>query len=777
MRCDTPLATERRSRRASGVPDFHPKCTSGEAFRASIGATERPHCHDGTWSADVVVDGEAVYAVRGVHDIGCFAQNTHKRTESNTHARPLGALPRLVARAASCLLVVRLNEVGGRSQLRVQMTSPVKYKHQGVSKEGTARPIIRPAAGQTTAFAIAKFHAAQLDSVKGHAGAVAIRYYEIDLKRARELNLDPDLFGRWVGGKRYFRRRTKHQGQPLMPNTYPAFVPPAGAATLEANRVVGGMESTPTAAGLPSNLSLGMRLAGAIQPLEGGKRDYQHGGVDPLHPPGVLVPVKVGGVATGVSLMPLVNFGPRELLRYNFRETIHEEADWEAAIALSEQLKLEAPRQAKQVGDTWGDYGGSHESLNFVQPAKDSDARVGKLTYGSLQKDDLAHTDLSLRRRIFDTSGKCVGHRELVDSEPIYLEWLVRLLFSLCECQLELFYPIAVLLIGPRTLPHCDSFYGGQPNVARIYREGGSLCVDYTIPFRQCVVKFGEDLFVPMGLYHKKGMVLKMLELRRDGSARYTTAYSYEWLRSEEVSILGYLPYLVLQSNSTSKVRQPQGQSQVVETHNMVGVVPLYDPYHPESSLLYSSNEATYLSSLEIIAAALACPIRPPEIHVTGIRKYSWADKWFVFNGWQFPHWWEGDPMIPRVNLFSRPMRQVPAGSNTLSEEAKAACIRWYCSGHTFVGQSVRLYSAELPEQGMSAALDGATGRIVKWAPPVDQGDEALFHVKVDGVSPFEELGMGVDLEEHEAVIAMGSVRGNVRSHAMCLRRKGKETV
>ena len=62
-RCGRPLATERRSRRASGVPDICPKGTSGQPFHASIGATERPHCHDGTWSADVVMDGEALDTV------------------------------------------------------------------------------------------------------------------------------------------------------------------------------------------------------------------------------------------------------------------------------------------------------------------------------------------------------------------------------------------------------------------------------------------------------------------------------------------------------------------------------------------------------------------------------------------------------------------------------------------------------------------------------------------------------------------------------------------
>ena len=47
--CDRPLTTERMSRRADDGPDSRPDCTSGHLFRASIGATDRPFRHDGTW--------------------------------------------------------------------------------------------------------------------------------------------------------------------------------------------------------------------------------------------------------------------------------------------------------------------------------------------------------------------------------------------------------------------------------------------------------------------------------------------------------------------------------------------------------------------------------------------------------------------------------------------------------------------------------------------------------------------------------------------------------
>ena len=624
------------------------------------------------------------------------------------------------------------------------MTSPVKYKQPGVGNQPLASPIRRR--GQGSAFTLAKHHQAQLVKPKGYPGGPAKLLHAIDLKQAAERNLDPDLFGRWVGDL-YFRRRKRHQGKPLVPNTYPAFVPPSGRATPEPERLVGCLAAAQPSSGLPSNLSYAMRVTSVIKPFEGRPRSYQHGGVDPMHPPGLLVPVKVGGALTGISLMPLVNFGPRELLSYNFRTCQDPEAAWLHAMELSEQLKLEGPRKADKVGNTTGDYGGSHESLNFVELPKGSVARIGKLTFGSLQKDDLAHTELSLQRRIYtscDGALELIGHRELLDSEPIYLDWLLHLLYSMAEAQVELFYCAAVLLIGARTKPHLDSFYGGQANVGRISIDGGWLCVDYSIPFRQCVVQFGHDFYVPMGLAHKRGQILKMMELRCDGTARMNTAYEYEWLQSDEVSMVGYLPFLVLQSNVSNKLRRPDGTSAVVDTASMVHVVPLYDPCHPEASLLYSSTEATVLSSLELISAAKANPLRPSEIHSPGVRKYSARDKWFIFNGWQFPHWWQGDPLIPRVNLFSRPARQVPAGSNTMSAEAKETNVRWHVSGHAYVGRLVQLHCSELPEQGMSAAVDGATGRIVKWAPAVEEDDIVLFHVRVDGVSPFEELGLGI---------------------------------
>ena len=47
--CARPLTTERMSRRADDGPDSRPDGTSGHPFRASIGATDRPCRHDGTW--------------------------------------------------------------------------------------------------------------------------------------------------------------------------------------------------------------------------------------------------------------------------------------------------------------------------------------------------------------------------------------------------------------------------------------------------------------------------------------------------------------------------------------------------------------------------------------------------------------------------------------------------------------------------------------------------------------------------------------------------------
>ena len=82
---------------------------------------------------------------------------------------------------------------------------------------------------------------------------------------------------------------------------------------------------------------------------------------------------------------------------------------------------------------------------------------------------------------------------------------------------------------------HLDSFYGGIQNAVRIEAAGGGLRIDYRIPFRQTVVRYGLDVFVPLALGHKKqGEVLRMLQLLCDGSARVTTAYDYQWLCSDE---------------------------------------------------------------------------------------------------------------------------------------------------------------------------------------------------------------------------------------------------
>ena len=230
-----------------------------------------------------------------------------------------------------------------------------------------------------------------------------------------------------------------------------------------------------------------------------------------------------------------------------------------------------------------------------------------------------------------------------------------------------------------------------------------------------------------------------------------------------QVEIVGYLPFLVLQSNENNTVVGVDGVKVVLQTHNMVAIVPAYDPKQPESTLLYLPAEATYVSSLVVLEAACRTPLRPSDMPRSEVAKYTWLDRWFTAKLWQYPHWWEGTPHLRRVNLYSRPMRQVPAGSNVLSEEARENNIRWYIVGHELLRVQVTLRAADLPSQGLDPVCEGLVGRVVKWAPAGEGPDEPmLFHVVVEGRSPFEQLGMGVDLEEHE--VRLASRRYGVRS-------------
>ena len=100
-------------------------------------------------------------------------------------------------------------------------------------------------------------------------------------------------------------------------------------------------------------------------------------------------------------------------------------------------------------------------------------------------------------------------------------------------------------------------------------------------------------------------------------------------------------------------------------TNNLIGVAPDYDPENPEHSLLYVGSDATYFSSLDVIADAQQHQTRPQSMpEKVGRWMYDHADKWIIFRGWQFPHRYLGDPLVRRVHLFSRAMRQVPAGAN-----------------------------------------------------------------------------------------------------------------
>ena len=265
-----------------------------------------------------------------------------------------------------------------------------------------------------------------------------------------------------------------------------------------------------------------------------------------------------------------------------------------------------------------------------------------------------------------------ISHRE-VTNQTASTEGLILLmklyLLSMATVAVELFYPVVVHLVGALSLYHLDSFYGATSNAARLERAGGWLEIDYRIPFRQCVVRDGQRLFVPLMWSNKNGPRLKVLELLPDGSGRYTEEFPTEWLYEETTELVGYLPYVVLQCNKTNKISQGNGIKredwESVATDNLIGVVPDYDPENPELTLLHGVGDATYLSSQDLIAAAQQLQTRPRSMpsHV-GKWMYDHMDRWIIFRGWQFPHRYVGDPLVRRVHLFSRAMRQVPTGAN-----------------------------------------------------------------------------------------------------------------
>lgn len=140
--------------------------------------------------------------------------------------------------------------------------------------------------------------------------------------------------------------------------------------------------------------------------------------------------------------------------------------------------------------------------------------------------------------------------------------------------------------------------------------------------------------------------------------------------------MVGYLPYLVLQCNQTNTAEWSDGRSQLREilpTDNKIGIMPDYDPAAPERTLLYSTTECTYVSSLEVLAAAKLRPQRPESMPAAELKRYDHTDKWILFRGWQWPHRYLGDPMVRRVHIFSRAMRQVPTGSNVKVKKARKA--------------------------------------------------------------------------------------------------------
>ena len=79
-------------------------------------------------------------------------------------------------------------------------------------------------------------------------------------------------------------------------------------------------------------------------------------------------------------------------------------------------------------------------------------------------------------------------------------------------------------------------------------------------------------------------------------------------------------------------------------------------------------------------------------------------------------------------------------------------------NGHTFLGRTVFLRAADLPDHEIVPALEGAEGTITKWAAAGDKPDEpAFFAVTLcDEALRLRFLPCGVELEEEEVYAASG---------------------
>ena len=210
------------------------------------------------------------------------------------------------------------------------------------------------------------------------------------------------------------------------------------------------------------------------------------------------------------------------------------------------------------------------------------------------------------------------GHTEvtLETVEKGSFEIIELLLWSMAMVDVEFFYPVMCVLVGARTKWHTDSFYGGTYNAARFLARGGFLVLDYRIPFRQCVVQYEGRFFVPMSLGNRNGPVLRMLELLSEGGCEYDETFSREWLYSDEVTLVGYLPYLVMQKAEKPEVEWADGKytySGKIDATKQVGIVPEYYKCNPDGALLYGTAQITYISTDVVIKEAQRTTVRPPQ--------------------------------------------------------------------------------------------------------------------------------------------------------------------
>lgn len=321
------------------------------------------------------------------------------------------------------------------------------------------------------------------------------------------------------------------------------------------------------------------------------------------------------------------------------------------------------------VGKTHADYGSHQLILNLVNSEDMSQEKVGEFVFGHYEN---RHSTMR-KKSLFGLTKTTVENQ-------VFQEFAKEVIQSLCDVDLPHRFGYARLntIRGARTTAHTDNMRGPTVNLVNFHSESDGpvdarIMVKCWPEFRTSVVQLSGNLYIPFEYTEAENSLVMI------GAGFGSVSHNPEdMVRSckRKFNKVGSATFFEFPSSALDDL-QPFGSLNNV----VVGIkngylqsVPFLNAFDPSGESFGSPSQSMNVLWCDAVKYASVNRHLTTKKQEKPVQVGNIPNKWHMFYGWRFIHWFEGDPMVSRTHVFFRFMREHNTGGSLVRAEDKRRC-------------------------------------------------------------------------------------------------------